>query len=78
MLARHHHPNVYTEKVSPRGVQHVVSRKPNPQRQTVSLQCAGSPLDQRSLTWVVRNILIEPCLSGHPQRCDHGYSQWSP
>ena len=26
MLARHHHPNVYTEKVSPRGVQHVVSR----------------------------------------------------
>jgi hypothetical protein len=30
MLARHHHPNVYTEKVSPRGVQHVVSRKPNP------------------------------------------------
>ena len=27
MLARHHHPNVYTEKVSPRGVQHVVSRK---------------------------------------------------
>ena len=32
MLARHHHPNVYTEKVSPRGVQHVVSRKPNPER----------------------------------------------
>ena len=29
MLARHHHPNVYTEKVSPRRVQHVVSRKPN-------------------------------------------------
>jgi len=29
MLARHHHPNVYTEKVSPRGVQHVVSRTSN-------------------------------------------------
>jgi len=40
MLARHHHPNVYTEKVSPRGVQHVVSRKPNHLR-------TGSPRSAR-------------------------------
>ena len=47
MLARHHHhPNVYTEKVSPRGVQHVVSRKPNPGG---FWRCVATPVGMRVL-----------------------------
>ena len=49
-----------------------------PNGQTLSLECAGSPLDQRSLTWWYANILIEQWLSVDPQPCDHGYSLWSP
>jgi len=44
MLARHHHPNVYTEKVSPRGVQHVVSRKPNPERDVSGVPSWSGPV----------------------------------
>jgi hypothetical protein len=29
-------------------------RNATPSEQTLSLECAGSPLDQRSLTWLVR------------------------